>query len=73
MILYDVECRTCGWRNEVLLTTEERDNVLREHGVIAVPCGSALGLCSGLAVKDPVAKTGNNSLQWKRAAHGESR
>lgn len=69
MILYDVECPK-GHRNEVLLTSEEREDILfRNKSQIKVPCPTPG--CRETASKDPIAKTGNNSIQWRRAAHGQ--
>lgn len=67
MPLYDFTCED-GHTTEALMSFEERDHAVQEHGTIAIPCP----VCGKLAMKDQLQQTGNMAIQWARAARGQS-
>lgn len=66
MPLYDVECEA-QHRNEVLLSSSERDELVAQHGDVIVPCPT----CREPARRQ-LSLTGSMAVQWRRAAHGQS-
>lgn len=64
MPLYDVECDE-GHRAEALLTFAERDEAIRQHGDVIVPCGRC-----GRPARRQLSLTGSMAAQWRRAVEG---